>query len=557
MSSYKKKGGSSWNPFAGGVGSGGFGGGGGPNNNNNNNGGVGYAGGKDDQRKLVAGRKKAVKESKKEDKSTTKSLKMMNKSIQKNLAKHCGLDDEIDLSHSSYDALAGLVDTDDRGQVKTILADVFRNQVPTDWDTRKALYTAALDLTNTLVSDVRLAVLLGDEEDQETVLYWLKDFSQQCSAFMKRHEDNGWSKEDEGDVLFATRVKEVADKAIKISKRCLKKPEEELVMIDFSTRYQGALGPLRFDTVDSMNNHYFLKKVPNAPSTLNTRQLFKELTAYRTALPVEYGSSCFCRVINDRLDLLRVMITGPDETPYANGCFFFDVNLTGTYPKTSPAVQFLTTGGGKYRFNPNLYNCGKVCLSLLGTWQGPGWVSGQSTLLQVLISIQSLILVPDPYYNEPGWAHLMNTPQGNSASNKYNRNIRHYTLSAAIESHLSSILNKTNPYPEFESVMKKHFLEKRFLIENELRTWANEDMSLTSRVTNICKLLAQLAGGESKKTTSRSKRKSEPIVLDGADYGKQKKSKKNETIEIDLLSDDEGDKKPSAKPSSNDVVDLT
>lgn len=177
----------------------------------------------------------------------------------------------------------------------------------------------------------------------------------------------------------------------------------------------------------------------------------------------------------------------------------------------------------------------------------------------VAFSIYSLILVPDPYYNEPGWAHLMNTPQGNSASNKYNRNIRHYTLSAAIESHLSSILNKTNPYPEFESVMKKHFLEKRFLIENELRTWANEDRSLSSRVTNICNLLAQLAGGESKKTTSRSKRKSEPIVLDGADYdyGKQKKSKKNETIEIDLLSDDEGDKKPSAKPSSNDVVDLT
>ncbi len=106
--------------------------------------------------------------------------------------------------------------------------------------------------------------------------------------------------------------------------------------------------------------------------------------------------------------------------------------------------------------------------------------------------------------------------------------------------------------------MKKHFLEKRFLIENELRTWANEDRTLSSRVSNICKLLSQLAGGDSKKTKSRSKRRSEPIVLDGADDSKQKKSKKNETIEIDLLSsDDEGDKKPSAKLSSNDVVDLT
>jgi ubiquitin-protein ligase len=393
--------------------------------------------------------------------------------------------------------------------------------------------------------------LLGDEEDPETVLYWLKDFSQQCSAFMKRHQDNGWSKEDEGDVMFATRVTEVADKAIKMSKRCLTKSEEELVMIDFSTRYQSALGPLRFDTVDSMPNHYFLNKVPNAPSTLNMRQVFKELTAYRTALPVEYGSSCFCRVINDRLDLLRVMITGPDETPYANGCFFFDVNLTGYYPSNAPAVQFLTTGGGNYRFNPNLYNCGKVCLSLLGTWQGPGWVSGQSTLLQVLISIQSLIFVPDPFFNEPGYAYMMNTPQGDSQSKQYNRTIRQYTLSAAIESHLSSMLNMTNPYPEFESVMKKHFLEKRFLIENELRNWANEDTSLNSRVTNICNLLSQLASKESKKTISRSKRRSEPIALDGGDDSNQKKSKKNDIIEIDY------DKKPSAKSSSNDIIDLT
>lgn len=46
---------------------------------------------------------------------------------------------------------------------------------------------------------------------------------------------------------------------------------------------------------------------------------------------------------------------------------------------------------------------GKVCLSLLGTWAGPGWEPGKSTLLQVLISIQSLIMVPQPMFNEPGY----------------------------------------------------------------------------------------------------------------------------------------------------------
>ena len=39
------------------------------------------------------------------------------------------------------------------------------------------------------------------------------------------------------------------------------------------------------------------------------------------------------------------------------------------------------------RFNPNLYNDGKVCLSLLGTWEGAAgekWNAQTSTLLQVL-----------------------------------------------------------------------------------------------------------------------------------------------------------------------------
>ena len=45
----------------------------------------------------------------------------------------------------------------------------------------------------------------------------------------------------------------------------------------------------------------------------------------------------------------------------------------------------------------------QVCLSLLGTWAGPSWDPAMSTLMQVLISIQSMILVTDPYYNEPGW----------------------------------------------------------------------------------------------------------------------------------------------------------
>lgn len=57
------------------------------------------------------------------------------------------------------------------------------------------------------------------------------------------------------------------------------------------------------------------------------------------------------------------------------------------------------------RINPNLYEEGKVCVSLLGTWSGKGsetWGT-HSNLLQVLISIQALILNSEPYYNEAGY----------------------------------------------------------------------------------------------------------------------------------------------------------
>jgi hypothetical protein len=46
----------------------------------------------------------------------------------------------------------------------------------------------------------------------------------------------------------------------------------------------------------------------------------------------------------------------------------------------------MPAGGATVRFNPNLYNCGKVCLSLLGTWsgaKGETWDPSASSMLQV------------------------------------------------------------------------------------------------------------------------------------------------------------------------------
>ncbi|MCO5551104.1 hypothetical protein L7F22_004601 [Adiantum nelumboides] len=102
------------------------------------------------------------------------------------------------------------------------------------------------------------------------------------------------------------------------------------------------------------------------------RTIGKEMTLFNTRLLLERDSSIFLCMDEQRMDVLWALIIGPKDTPYENGVFLVDILLQATYPDEPPKVHFLTTGGGKARFNPNLYKNGTVCLSILGTWNdGP------------------------------------------------------------------------------------------------------------------------------------------------------------------------------------------
>ncbi|KAK6330454.1 hypothetical protein TWF696_003345 [Orbilia brochopaga] len=146
-----------------------------------------------------------------------------------------------------------------------------------------------------------------------------------------------------------------------------------------------------------------LPKIPTkpAPNPGRMKRLMKDLSVLSTSLPL----GVFVRVQEDRPDLFKALIIGADSTPYHLGLYEFDFTVPHDYPTSPPDVLFKTTGGGKVAFNPNLYPNGRVCLSILGTWAGAAsekWQAGTSTILQILVSIQALVLCSDPYYNEPG-----------------------------------------------------------------------------------------------------------------------------------------------------------
>ena len=96
---------------------------------------------------------------------------------------------------------------------------------------------------------------------------------------------------------------------------------------------------------------------------------------------------------------VTAVIIGPKDTPYENGIFCFSITIPDNYPFSPPKILLKNTNFGTIRYNPNLYKDGKVCLSILGTWDGPEW-SPAMTIKTVLISIQSL-LNENPCFNEP------------------------------------------------------------------------------------------------------------------------------------------------------------
>ncbi|XP_064611647.1 ubiquitin-conjugating enzyme E2 Z-like [Liolophura sinensis] len=133
-------------------------------------------------------------------------------------------------------------------------------------------------------------------------------------------------------------------------------------------------------------------------------------------------------IVPDKDDMTKIhaLITGPFDTPYEGGFFYFLIRCPPDYPIRPPRVKLLTTGGGSVRFNPNIYKTGKICLSILGTWSGPAWSPAQS-LSSVLVSVQSL-LNENPYHNEPGFKRERNPGD----AKRYNDIIRHETLRVAV-----------------------------------------------------------------------------------------------------------------------------
>ncbi|XP_047063546.1 probable ubiquitin-conjugating enzyme E2 23 [Lolium rigidum] len=211
-----------------------------------------------------------------------------------------------------------------------------------------------------------------------------------------------------------------------------------------------------FDVVKSPQDHHYLDTIEQGGGG---KSWVKAVQTEWKILMNDLPDTIYVRAFEDRMDLLRAVMLGASGTPYQDGLFFFDLQLPLSYPTVPPQAYYHSFG---LRLNPNLYESGTVCLSLLGTFGGEGtevWLPGTSSLLQVLVSIQGLVLNDQPYYNEPAYETFVGTLVGQRNALPYGENA--YLLN------LRTMLYLLRRPPQgFEEFVKDHFRRRgRFVLK--------------------------------------------------------------------------------------------
>ncbi|KAJ5625373.1 hypothetical protein N7510_001682 [Penicillium lagena] len=223
---------------------------------------------------------------------------------------------------------------------------------------------------------------------------------------------------------------------------------------------------------------------------------------------LEKGDQLTMTVRYDEKDVRKIsaIVMGPPGTPYQLGFYEHAANYTvflqvssGSdglllvkmippltskvdYPGSPPGVMFMTTNRGRTRFGPNLYAGGKVCLSIIGTWEGQKgeqWSPAQG-LESVLLSIQSL-LSTNPYVNEPGFELAVHSHDKENME-IYCAKIRHENLRLAVIQPLERALNIsiTDRDPEPLSMLQQ------FAVPNPVIDDPKEGKNKLVDTTQIC-----------------------------------------------------------------------
>lgn len=364
-------------------------------------------------------------------------------------------DDDDDLSDADYDAISW---SDNEDEV-----DYLHDGGISATDTRRLMITREASILHPEGGEVSDGSSWEDDEEVQ------EDENEDAEYGSAGEEPQNVSHVNMSKQLSENSVLEDSSRGIKVS--------EEAAKHDTENNEDNEGLPERFLILDSGpgSDHHYESELP---AKFNHRRLARERNILNSSLP----DGIYVRTYANRLDLFRALIIGPSGTPYEMAPFMFDIQITSSFPREAPLCFFHSwSTNGIGRVNPNLYEDGKICLSLLGTWPGETssekWNSETSSILQLLVSLQALVLNKTPYYNEAGYDAVQNTDE--SAVNAELYSERTFVLSRGFV-----LYALENNVEEFQNVIEYLYFKQSYL--RKILEWEKEvlDNSETDQITS-------------------------------------------------------------------------
>lgn len=184
-------------------------------------------------------------------------------------------------------------------------------------------------------------------------------------------------------------------------------------------------------------------------TSVAARRLNKDILDLQKNKDVMSEMGIFVEFDDDNMTNMYALLIGDEGTPYEGGFYFFNITIPDKYPVQPPKVKFLSTASN-VRIHPNLYTEGKVCLSIINTWEGDGWAPSYK-IRTMLMAIKTYVFVPFPLHNEPGYEK--ESEEEGSTIEIYTRFVCYQNFRTCINNMIESL---PKPLTPFRSIMDDH-----------------------------------------------------------------------------------------------------
>ena len=354
-----------------------------------------------------------------------------------------------------------------------------------DPDESRSMYRCIVDLD----AKAQSCLELDDSNENANIIFNIHNMIEKpYKSYIESidQSESGYKDVKDLDSDYNVRTKHTKTSQVSVEHNNQKNPYNHMML-----KYRYKLGTGLSDDPSYYYRDYCVDDEPRDMKSCYKR-MSSEIPVLIECMSVDENALVLMYVDRKKPNCIRYLLNGPPNTPYARGLFIFDSYCGIKYPMSAPEFHFVNTSG--FRFNPNLYSEGKVCLSLLDTYSGPRpheserWNPKISTLAQVIFSIQSLIFTDQPYFNEPGYDKDRKTASGISASKAYNEGVRLSTMKASI---IDTIMY-ADRYTQFKNAILTHFWLQKEKILEQCRQWIDECSDVDENKTKMIRYFDEI-----------------------------------------------------------------